>query len=649
MNTGKRKTDLLRIIKPKKKRSRKPLIKMLRNTAIVVGGLVVALIIFLAVSIGAAKDSYNAAIEGKTLFERAQEHISNQEIEEAVDVLSQANEKFIFAEKRFGRFRILKVIPFIGRQISAIDNTFKTIIPTGKAIEGISQIAVEIFEPFNDGDTLKFSHLSKNDKRAIFKTIDESQEKLSEVRDTISEATKYFEKIPDSGLIQPLKDIIIPFKEQFPQFQDTLRQAIELSDFIPRIVGYPQTQKYLFLLQNNTEMRPTGGFIGTYGVLKISDGEIDSFETDNVYNLDSGVHDTLFIEPPWPLTRYNNVHQWFLRDANWSPHFPTSAKKALEFYQLEGGKETLDGVIAITPTFIESLLALTGDITVDGITFTKDNFTESLQYEVEQGFLRQGIPFEERKEIIGTLSEKLMEKVLDLPRTEWGKLWSTIAINLAEKHALLYIKDDVVQEKVASQNWAGEIREYAGDYLMVIDANLASLKSDPAVKRSIEYSIDLSASEHVANVSITYTNEGKLDWKTTRYRTYVRVYVPNGSNLISSNGSMIDCNISDRGSVEVSNEEGRVVFGTFLCTEIGESKTLTFTYTVPDDVIHNKEYKLLVQKQAGTINHTLKANITLPKKIDWVEPFDKVTEKENNEVSFEMPLRQDRHVLIRTK
>lgn len=649
MNIGKRKTNLLHIVKPKKKGSVKPYKRIARNVALAVAGVVLALIIFTLASMGSAKEAYNAALDGKTYFDEAQEHISSQDLEAAVEKLSSANEKFKLAEKKFGRFRVLKIIPFIGRQISAIDNTFKTIIPTGTALEGISQIAVEIFEPFNNSDSLKFSHLTKDDKREIFKTIDESQEKLHQVKETVAEATKYFDKIPDSGLIKPLRNFIIPFQEQFPQFQDTLNQAIELSDFIPRIVGYPQAQQYLFLLQNNTEMRPTGGFIGTYGVLKIEDGELVTFETDNVYNLDSGVKETLFIDPPWPLTRYNNVYQWFLRDANWSPHFPTAAMKAMEFYKLEGGKEQLDGVIAITPTFIESLLALTGDITIDGLTFTKDNFTETLQYEVEQGFLRQGIPFNERKEIIGSLSQKLMEKVLDLPRKEWGKLWSTVAISFAEKQAVLFVNDDVVQEEVAAQNWAGEIREYVYDYLMVIDANLASLKSDPVVKRTIDYTLDLTQSEPLAKVDITYTNEGKLDWKTTRYRTYVRVYVPSGSKLVSSDGSMIDCNIDDPGSIEVSEEEAKTVYGTFMCTELGESNTLTLIYTIPDSVLDNKEYKLLVQKQAGTIDHTLKTNFILPKKIEWIEPFDKVIEKENNEVSFEMPLRQDRHILIRTK
>ena len=94
-------------------------------------------------------------------------------------------------------------------------------------------------------------------------------------------------------------------------------------------------------------------------------------------------------------------------------------------------------------------MSLTGPITVDGIEFTGENFVETLQYQVEQGYLRQEIPEEERKDIVGDLSNILMEKLFALPREKWQLLWSTIAINLAEKHARKYCREECLHESLS--------------------------------------------------------------------------------------------------------------------------------------------------------------------------------------------------------
>lgn len=73
---------------------------------------------------------------------------------------------------------------------------------------------------------------------------------------------------------------------------------------VPRLVGFEEPETYLFLLQNNHELRPTGGFIGTYGILKLQDGEIKEFETDNIYNLDKSTQPILQESAPEPIAIY---------------------------------------------------------------------------------------------------------------------------------------------------------------------------------------------------------------------------------------------------------------------------------------------------------------------------------------------------------
>jgi len=476
-------------------------------------------------------------------------------------------------------------------------------ISTGKSIQTINDIAISIVDPLEKNGDISLNSLSEEETELLLKNIYESKDSLIDAKKSIDNAVTKIDKIPNNGLIGKLKEATDPLKEKLPELQTAIDQAISASQIIPVVAGYPDTQTYLFLLQNNTEIRPSGGFIGTYGILKLKNGDIDYFKTDNTYNLDEPAEEWLDEKPPWPLTRYNAVHQWFFRDSNWSPDFPTSAKKAEWFYEKERGPEKdINGIIAVTPSFIQSLLSLTGEIKINGLTFNEENLVDVLQYQVAQGYLRQGIDDSERKEIIGVLSSKILEEVLNLPKSKWSDLWEVINENINQKHLLINLKNSEIQGYILKENWGGAINSVDHDYFTVIDANLASLKSDPGVKRTISYTLHYDSGNLIADLKINYNNEGTLTWKTTRYRTYTRVYVPQGSNLLKSSGSMIDCKIDDEGSVEKVDELGKTSFGTFICIEPGEEGNLEFKYKLPDyiaDSLKNDEYKLLVQKQPG--------------------------------------------------
>ena len=102
--------------------------------------------------------------------------------------------------------------------------------------------------------------------------------------------------------------------------------------------------------------------------------------------------------------------KWFFRDANWSPDFSESAKKALELYKGEGGvsADQIDAVVGFTPTLLEQLMKVVGSVTVDGIKFTPENITEKLEYEVEYGYSERGLVFTERKKIMQPLFHALL-------------------------------------------------------------------------------------------------------------------------------------------------------------------------------------------------------------------------------------------------
>ncbi|MBI2636717.1 MAG: DUF4012 domain-containing protein [Parcubacteria group bacterium] len=414
----------------------------------------------------------------------------------------------------------------------------------------------------------------------------------------------------------------------------------------PALVGYPSERTYLLLLQNNTELRPTGGFIGTYGVLKVRNAGVVSFTTDNVYNLDEPAKAYNEKIPPQPLQKYLKQSQWFFRDANWDPDFPTSAKRAIQFYKDERGPVgRFDGVIALTPAFVEDLLRVLGPVYVEGRAFTAENLIDTLAYHVELGFKEEGITIYNRKQIIDEVAQQLKEKLFALSVAQMRDLVPVAFRAFAEKELMVYFADADAGALADQSNWTNRIVPTPGDYLYVVDANLGSLKSDPAINRTISYTLHPSSDgKMTAKVSITYEHTGNFDWKTTRYRTYTRLYVPAGSTFVSAQGN--------EEPVAVADEHGKTVFGTFISIEPLSSETLSFTYTLPKELarrIAEGTYSLYVQKQGGTVPHGLTFDLTVPFGIASSSPNGVLKTETKTRATGEWDLSVDRLLELKSK
>ena len=407
----------------------------------------------------------------------------------------------------------------------------------------------------------------------------------------------------------------VEIKENISTLQG-LKNVKEAVALAPSFLGYDRPKTYLVLFLNNTEIRPGGGFIGSYAVIKANKGKIEIVETSGSENLDWQAPADFKIKPPYPITAYMNQEFWFFRDSNWSPDFPTSAKNSLWFYRFEGGTDgsKIDGVVGLTPTVVEKMMEITGPLTVAGKTFESKTFTEELEYHVEYGYKKTGQEVEDRKTIIGDLSKALLNKIVSLPPWRWGDIWGGFITLLQEKQIMIFSNDDDLQSLLVRNDWSGSVKQTTSDYLLVTDSNLASLKTDPVVKRKISYTLRPEGENFIGQVKITYDHQGQFDWRTTRYRTYVKVYVPEGAKLLKAN-DFID-ETKKTVAPDVGTELNKTFFGGFFSLEPQTKKTITVEYLLPPRIteqIKNGLYTLFVQKQLGTISHALTVDLNFGK------------------------------------
>ncbi|MBU1915671.1 DUF4012 domain-containing protein, partial [Patescibacteria group bacterium] len=539
----------------------------------------------------AGRSLVNHVEAGRSDLLAAESYASQLMIGDALKRLELAETEFFAARRNLAQLRLLAFIPYAQKRIQAAESLFAGGLTAVSAVRDALQAIKEVLELTAEGEGLvdsvlknvptsemPFSDLSAEKKRAVLAALARSAPRLSESVSRIAEALVALDEVPADVLDDDLLLAIDAAKIKLRSARSTLTTLAVIADHLPSFLGYPDQRNYLFFFENNTELRPTGGFLGVYGLVQVKDAEILSVKTDDIYALDGPSESAKRPAPPEPIAKYINVDSWYLRDANWSPDFPTSAAVMEQFYYEEAqfaglDPQPIDGIIVITPQLAEDLLRLTGPVTVSDKTFTTDNLVDELEFAVEVSFREEGIPFFARKTIVSDLVNEVIHRLTAQPLSKLLATLQVLEKNLARSHILLWLKDPNLQSFVLQMDWGGQIKNVRGDYVTVIDANLASLKSDPAVERSINYSLMPTDHGFDASVAITYDHHGSFDWKTTRYRTYTRIYVPAGSELIGVEGAMFNDKLKDParrpGAADVYSELGRTAFGAFISIEPG--------------------------------------------------------------------------------
>jgi len=590
--------------------------------------VVVALIVGVAAAasvyphIAGLKLAYSSAMAGQEALTSAQNSLMQQDFQKAQSYFKAAETNFGVANEQLaaaGESAFFK-LPMVNSQLKIGEDFAFVGGNLSGALAEISGIANDILNSIG-ADKLTFAKITAEQKQRALKTFAQSQSALREAKKKIDALEPKIEEINRLNPLYVFDPAIVALNENYPKIKFAVSAAVEAGELAPAFSGYPEESKYLLLLLNNRELRPGGGFIGTYGILKIKDGEIKTFDTDNIYNFDRLSEPFWTMKSPEPMRIYLNQPKWFLRDSNWWPDFPESSKKALEFYRGEGGVEGFDGVIGITPDVMQDIIALIGDVTVDGINFSPDNFWDRLEYEVEYGYANKDVKFSERKDIIADLGKLVIGKLYDLPYAKWNDMFDLIATNVNEKQLMIYFVDESRQKLAESKGFSGQVKSSAGDYVLIADANLAALKTDSVMSRTLVYKLTQDDSGSlIAEARMNYQNLGTYSWKTSKYRSYSRLYAPFGSELIgvTAGGKKID-------KVDTMREFNKTVFGVFFEVEPQTSKEIVWKYRLPQKVVDSLKsgkYELLVQKQPGVPEINLQLDLQFNQNILKKENID---------------------------
>jgi hypothetical protein len=228
-----------------------------------------------------------------------------------------------------------------------------------------------------------------------------------------------------------------------------------------------------------------------------------------------------------------------------------------------------------------------------------------------------------------------------------------------QKLALAWLKDASAQELIVDGGWGGLLRDDPGDYVYALESNMA-----PTSKYNLVVDREASLVSKIA-ADGSALDSLRLDWRNDAgeagepyaslrefsnneegwYGAYLRLLVPQGSDLVTANGAASD---QVRGAEILADDAGRSVFGNYLFMPPGESM-MSYLWTVPDAAVETAagwEYRLLVQKQPGARPEPWSIRVDLPDGAEIVELPDGA-EARGERVFIEANLDRDLELLIR--
>ena len=528
-------------------------------------------------------------------------------------------------------------IPVYGNDLAAAP----ALIKMADHLLNASLLSIQAAQPFLDEFD---SQDSAHDLTSLTSLLLQMEPQLRVARQELDDALAAREGIEAERLSPHLRMVLEGEVDPVLKLAD---QGLSLAMTLPTVLGAsgngPKT--YMLLLQNEDELRPTGGFITSVGNLVLHNGKIISLQFESVDNDVQEDWSKPYPAAPWQLQEYMDSPVLILRDANWFSDFPTTTLW-VEYLYAYTHSHSVDGIIAFDQQFLVMLLGTLEPLNVGETSYplTSENVIEYMR-QAKAPPIGEEIPAGwDRKEFISEIANAILMELNSGNAQDWGEIAQVVSQALAQRHLLLQFDDPVLAALIAERGWDNAIRPEEGDFLMVTDTNIGSNKTNAAVEMRLTYDVDLSdLSSPVGTLTLHHKNNSRQkvpchwgeqmpgledEWYPIDrcYWTYTRVYKQAGVELIDATphaipddwmilGKSVPAGVDELDDEDLPGVQG---FGTLLVVPGGNSLSTSFKFALPQTVLStdtssNLVFRLKVQKQPGTLANPMTIRIHFPR------------------------------------
>ncbi len=398
---------------------------------------------------------------------------------------------------------------------------------------------------------------------------------------------------------------LISFNDQIQDKRKVLAVSQQFEQMVPFLLGQGGRKTYLIVLQNNLELRATGGVIQAAALITFDNGVITNTQSLSVTDIDQKFPGQ--ISPPADLQSVLGQKKWSMRDANWSANFPSAAQQMSGFVEKSLGKK-VDGVIGMNLRSLQELIKATGPVSLPEYqeVVTDKNLMEKVEFHSELAVVPSANP-----DYLTVLLNKELSQLTQLPVEKTGALTDALYSSLKSDQLLIYSNDVGVASTLDSVGWSGAVltpncpaqftednENCVVDSIFEVDSNVGINRANFFVNRSVQHQVQVSPTKVSHLRLISYQNTAQSNsWPAGAYKNYVRFYLPPEAMNITAalNNEAIAAS-----QIMQFTEGNKKVVGFLVEIPIQQKMVVKFQYDVPLTQKTPFAYTFFDQKQSGT-------------------------------------------------
>lgn len=472
-------------------------------------------------------------------------------------------------------WRLLEAMPVIGSSASALSNLAGVMASVSQGAEPLTPFAEQLI----DGRVRTAS--GAIDVAAM----EQAAPLLERFTERVESGVRQLDGIDVASVRSEVGGPVAELRQEFADVLPGLSAASEVAQWLPGMLGANGDREWLIMLQNPAEARGSGGFIGGYVLASAVDGKVTLDRTGTSSQLAGSPIPSQNAPADARETWGDALDRWGA--FNVSPHFPMTAILAADGMRELG--QPVNGVIAVDPETVASMLRITGPVTAMGKTITADDAAAFFTVDAYREYPDNA----ERDEITMALVEATFQALLDADWSVTG-LVDALRPPITEERVEVWSADQDEQEWLEQTALGGAVIDRPGSVVAVAFNNSARNKMDAFVETSIDYQAGRCATQSVqqSSLRVTLRNDPPVDLVAANpggnygyyvdpsapagtTRMLVHMYVPVGANYQQSTIDGVEA------PMFLATERNRPVWWTYVELAAGQEQVLDVRFEEP--------------------------------------------------------------------
>lgn len=330
------------------------------------------------------------------------------------------------------------------------------------------------------------------------------EEPLAAASATLSAADVQAQQINADATLPPLADAVYEMRDVVTEAATVVGALHGASILLPPMLGADGPRNYVVAMQNNAELRSSGGIVGSIALLHAENGTISIARQ-------ASTRDFPPLDDPLPVSDstvalFEDRPGRYIQNITSIPDFTEAgATLALRWEQRFG--DIIDGVVAIDAIVAEHLVAATGDLSFGPFIADEETIVPILLSEIYATFPD---PVEQDAVFAAAANALFSAALTD---AEPQQLISALAASSDENRIRIWSAHPEEEAVLAASTLGGAlpVDGERGPYIGVLFNDTTGGKMDYYTRAEISTAVGVCRGEPTTEVTVTWTNDAPAD------------------------------------------------------------------------------------------------------------------------------------------